>query len=143
MAVTGEELREPRAVRLRRAGLTLALGAVLFTLLYAGAVPCMFARTTHHPCPGCGSTRAVLALLHGDLHGVLVNNPIGPAAALVMGIFALQSWLSIVRWGDLRDAGKGQLGSLVKRGLIALAVLEFILWVARFFGFFGGPVTVM
>ena len=30
-------------------------------------LPCMFNRVTHFYCPGCGCTRSVLALLHGDL----------------------------------------------------------------------------
>ena len=132
----------PLAVRVRRAALGLLFGGVLFALLYAGAVPCMFARFTHQPCPGCGSTRSVLALLHGDLHGVLANNPLGPAAALLMGIFAAQAWLSLLKWGDLRDAGEGKLAILLKRLLFVLAGLEFLLWIARFFGFFGGPVSV-
>jgi hypothetical protein len=132
----------PFPVRLRRALLGLLFGGVLFALLYAGAVPCMFARLTHHPCPGCGSTRAVIALLHGDVHGVLANNPIGPAVAILIGIFAAQAWISLLRWGDFRDAGKGRLASLLKRALMVLAVLEVILWIARFFGFFGGPVSV-
>jgi hypothetical protein len=132
----------PLPVRLRRAALGLLFGGALFALLYAGAVPCAFARWTHHPCPGCGSTRSVLALLHGDLHGVLANNPLGPAAALLIGIFAAQSWFSLLRWGDLRDAGEGRLALVIKRLLFVLAGLEVVLWIARFFGFFGGPVSV-
>lgn len=132
----------PLPIRVRRAALGLVFGGVLFALLYAGAVPCMFARFTHHPCPGCGSTRSVLALLHGDLHGVLASNPLGPAAALLMGIFAAQTWLSLLKWGDLREAGKGRMAVLIKNLLFVLAGLEFVLWIARFFGFFGGPVSV-
>src|SRR5262245_51462791 len=67
-----------------RAALTLgALGAVA-TLLSWKAIPCGFAALTHHPCPGCGSTRAVLALASGDLRGVLHYNPLGPAMALLV-----------------------------------------------------------
>ena len=129
-------------VRLGRATLGLVAGAGLFTLLYAGGVPCMFAKVTHHPCPGYGSTRAVIAFLHGDLDGVVRFNPLGPAVALLIGIFAAQAWFSLVRWGDFRDAGKGRVPLLIKRALIGLAVVEFLLWVARFFGLFGGPVPV-
>lgn len=116
--------------------------AALFALLYAGALPCFFARMTHHPCPGCGSTRAVLALLHGDLHGVFANNPFGPAVAVLLGLLGLDSFLSIVRWGDLRAAATGRMGTIIKRLLILFAVLEAALWIARFFGMFGGPVSV-
>ncbi|MCW5817096.1 MAG: DUF2752 domain-containing protein [Labilithrix sp.] len=102
----------------------------------------MFARLTHQPCPGCGSTRAVLALLHGDLHGVLTNNPFGPAVALLVGALAAQCFVSILRWGDLREAVTGRAGAVMKRLFIALFVLEVALWIARFFGMFGGPVPV-
>lgn len=132
----------PLPIRVRRAALTAGAGGALFALLYAGAVPCFFARVTHHPCPGCGSTRAVLALLRGDFHGVLANNPLGPAVAIVMGILAAQAWVSVLRWGDFRDAAEGKLGLILKRLFIGLAVLEVALWILRFFDFFGGPVSV-
>ncbi len=132
----------PLSTRLRRAALGLVFGLGLFGLLYAGAVPCMFARLAHTPCPGCGSTRAVIALLHGDLHGVLRYNPLGPAVAVLVGIFAARAWFSLLRWGDFRETGNGKLPLYIKRALIGLAVIEFVLWIARFFGLFGGPVPV-
>jgi len=35
---------------------------------------CPFYSATHWLCPGCGSTRALYALLHGDWHGALHYN---------------------------------------------------------------------
>ncbi len=102
----------------------------------------MFARVVHLPCPGCGSTRAVIALAHGDLHGVFRYNPLGPAVALLLGVLAAQSLSSVFRYGDFRAAGEGRLGSVAKRGLFVVCALEVILWVARFFGVLGGPVPV-
>src|ERR1051325_9907367 len=96
-----------RPVRVRRAALTALFGGVLFAALYAKALPCAFSRVTHHPCPGCGSTRAVLALLPADLHMVLRNNPLGPVMALLLGVLLAQTWLSILRWGDFRDVATG------------------------------------
>ena len=132
----------PRPVRIRRAA-AAALGfAAAFALLYAGAFPCVFAKLTQHPCPGCGSTRSVLALLHGDLHGVLAFNPFGPAIAMLLGILGVQTLVSLLRWGDVRDAASGRMGDIMKRLLLVLAVLEVVLWIARFLGMFGGPVPV-
>lgn len=37
---------------------------------------CPFFRLLHLYCPGCGSTRAVYHLLHGDLAGCFCCNPI-------------------------------------------------------------------
>ena len=35
---------------------------------------CLLYQTTGLHCPGCGSTRALAALLHGNLHKSLANN---------------------------------------------------------------------
>lgn len=121
-----------------RAALATALIAGFGTLLAAKAVPCGFATVTHHPCPGCGSTRAVLALVSGDLDGVVRNNPFGPLMAVVLGVLVVQTILSVLRHGDLRDVG----GRRTTRVVVVLAALETVLWVARFCGAFGGPVAV-
>jgi hypothetical protein len=132
----------PMSVRLKRTALATALFALLGALLYAKAIPCMFARLFHTPCPGCGSTRAVLALLDGDLAGVLHYNPVGPIAAFLIGLLALQVLVSVARHGDARDAGAGLFGRSLKRALGALLVIQILVWVARFFGALGGPVPV-
>ncbi len=41
---------------------------------YAFYPRCLFYATTHWLCPGCGSTRALHALLHGDLRNALHYN---------------------------------------------------------------------
>ena len=132
----------PLGSRLLKAALTAAFLAVLGALLYAKAIPCAFARVFHTPCPGCGSTRSAIALLQGDLHGVLHYNPMGPVMALLIGLLAAQSFVSVLVHGDFRDAGEGRLGFVVKRGIFLVVALEIVLWVARFFGAFGGPVPV-
>lgn len=138
----GAAVVPPLSVRLWRAAGVGIAASVAFALLYVGAFPCAFARLSHHPCPGCGSTRAVVALLHGDLPGVLATNPLGPAVAVVVGGLGLQSFLSVVRWGDLRGAAEGRMGVILKRLLVGLFALQIALWIARFFGMFGGPVAV-
>jgi hypothetical protein len=132
----------PLAIRLRRAGLTAALFALLGGLLYLKAIPCAFARAFHRPCPGCGSTRAVIALLHGEWAEVFRTNPFGPVMAVLIGLLAVQSIVSLLVHGDFRAAGEGVLGRIIKRGVFVVAALEIALWVARWFGAFGGPVPV-
>ena len=134
--------RPPLLVRVRRAGLAMAAIAAVGGLLYAKAVPCAFARLTHVPCPGCGSTRSSIALLHGDLEGVFRYNPLGPVMAVLIGALAAQALVSVFVYGDIRAAGEGRVGLVVKRTLIAVGVLEVVLWLARFFGALGGPVPV-
>jgi hypothetical protein len=140
-----EQRRGPTAsiaTRVRRAALTAAMFGVLGVLLYAKAIPCAFARVFHLPCPACGSTRAVLALVSGDLHGVLRYNPLGPVVLLILGVLAAESLVSVLVHGDFRDAGEGLVGRVMKRAIVVVAVLEAALWIARFFGVLGGPVPV-
>ena len=129
-------------VRIRRAAGTTLAGLALALLLYAKGVPCFFAHAFHTPCPGCGSTRAVICLLHGDMPGILRTNVVGPVAALLVGLVGLQGIASVLAHGDFRDVGEGRLGFVLKRLLLATAVVEIVVWIARFFGAFGGPVSV-
>jgi hypothetical protein len=38
---------------------------------------CLIHHFAHIPCPACGSTRSVLALMHGDIAGGIFWNPLG------------------------------------------------------------------
>lgn len=64
-------------------GILFALAAAACTVVllvppgskYAGWLPeCKFHELTGLYCPGCGSTRALFSLLHGDLMSSLHNN---------------------------------------------------------------------
>ena len=48
---------------------------------------CLVHHFAHIPCPACGSTRSVLALMHGDLAGGLYWNPLGFLIFAVLLIF--------------------------------------------------------
>lgn len=88
-------------VRVRRAGAddralawvlaagTLSAVAVAPALpaLARYAPPCVFHALTGVPCPGCGSTRAVLAFFRGDFAAALAFNPL-VATALAAGLLA-------------------------------------------------------
>jgi hypothetical protein len=38
---------------------------------------CLFKYLTDIPCPSCGSSRSVMAILHGDIHEAFYLNPLG------------------------------------------------------------------
>ena len=64
---------------------------------------CQFHRLTGLNCPGCGGTRAVYALLHGNLPAALKDN-----ALVVAGIFLALlrgGWWLVNRWRG-RPAGE-------------------------------------
>jgi Protein of unknown function (DUF2752) len=123
------------------AGLSL-LGAIALAL----EVPlCPSATLLGIPCPGCGLTRATLAILRGDVRSGLALHPLvfvlGPLFFGLVGAAAL----SYVRGPRMTTAS--WLTSLtVSRTLTAFGWLLLVsvvtVWAARFFGAFGGPVPV-
>jgi hypothetical protein len=128
----------------RALALTAALGAVAWALA-AGCVPCVFAEVMHAPCPGCGSTRAVQALLAGDFtssHGVLRMNPLGPALAAVALAACAGSIASVLRHGTAARFVEHRAGRILAKAGIVVALLEVALWAARLCGALGGPVPV-
>jgi hypothetical protein len=68
------------------AGSAVALAPVL-PWLAPVAPACPFHAFTGLPCPGCGTTRAVLALARGDVAGAIGWNPLA-ALALLAGLAA-------------------------------------------------------
>lgn len=54
---------------------------------------CLFKHVTDIPCPSCGSTRSVLAMLHGDFMKSLFINPFGFVIAFIM--LATPLWMII------------------------------------------------
>lgn len=52
-------------------------------------LPCLVNSTLGLYCPGCGGTRAVAALLHGDLVTSFICHPLVPYAAIGGGWFLL------------------------------------------------------
>lgn len=63
-------------------GIVIA-GLVLAKLISNGLrIPCLFNELTHLRCPGCGNTRATLALLRLDLKAMLGHNLLYPLEML-------------------------------------------------------------
>ncbi len=89
-----------RAAALRRLWLipVLALGALLYFLVDPGEsalMPkCIFKALTGLDCPGCGSQRALHALLHGHLLEALRMNAL---LVLMLPLIGFMIWLETVR----------------------------------------------
>lgn len=116
------------------------VSAAFIAMLASGTWRCPTAALFHFPCPGCGSTRATLALFHADFKGVLLN-PLAPVMSLLFGLIMARA--IYLEWvdGHTQRLGEG-FGALLTRALVLVAVLETVIWACRFFGFFGGPVPV-
>jgi hypothetical protein len=105
---------------------------------------CPMAGSFGVPCPGCGLTRATLALLHGDVRAALRFHPL---VWLLTPLFV--GFMAVAAWELFRDPTRARAPSSIRwhgRGTstVALTVLMLTLgvWAARFAGYFGGPVPV-
>lgn len=76
-----------------------AVSAVILRPVWIAAAgllaPCPWHAWTGWPCPGCGTTRAILRLLDADLTGAFAVNPLSAsgAAAFIVGGLAAPVWL--------------------------------------------------
>lgn len=124
--------------------LLVALGVGLFAFAVHVDFPlCPLAGTFGVPCPGCGLTRATLALLHGDVRAALRFHPLVWLLTPLFAAFMAALLLELVepRWARVRPRWRWERRAL---GLIgsALFVATFGVWIARFTGHFGGPAPV-
>lgn len=103
---------------------TLAMTAVVTVIgictLFFGGFKCVFRTLTGIPCPGCGMTRALLALLSWDLSGALYYHPL----FFVPPLMAVCAALALVSRNEKR-----------KKLFLALLILLFaaftICWIVR------------
>jgi Protein of unknown function (DUF2752) len=113
--------------RLQPAGPVLAIAALLALIPHP---TCIVRLTVGQPCPACGLTRAGLSLLRLDFaaathfHPLALPLALATVAAVVCALFLEDAaWKTFVKY------------TLGGSGVALIAV-----WVARFAGFFGGPV---
>lgn len=112
----------------------LLLGASAGTLVCGGAwlgsglplPPCAFHALTGYPCPTCGATRCVLALLHGHVGEALGWNPLVFTA--LAGLAVLNLYAAGVLLGRLprvRLSFSGMEGRLLR---VAFVILLAVNW---------------
>ena len=120
-----------RALALWAAAGLAALGA--WAWLGAGGVDfppgfyfCPSRRFLDLPCPGCGMTRALIALAQGDWRRALALHPLAPLVAAE----AAAAWLG---WG-LWSIGRPRLPTVAQTNFLlgANAALLVAVWVGRF-----------
>ena len=77
---------------------------------------CVFHAVTGLPCPGCGTTRAALALLGGDPLAAFGFNPLATLAALAGCACALVAPLWLAAGGAVPRLAAAPVGGLPRRG---------------------------
>ncbi len=134
-----------RAGQLKRAGMVALFVLPILGLLLTSFPLCPVAAVFGIPCPGCGLTRATLDILHGNLSAGLHMHPlvmlVGPL--YIGGVGA--SLYEFIR-GPVPGRTQGPIVRWFGRYIGAVAGITFalliIVWVVRFYGYFGGPVPV-
>lgn len=89
--VGGWVRRHPVGVSVTSGVVVLHAGALAFLSArnpYSETIfpPCPILHLTGWQCPGCGGTRAMYSLLHGDVLGSLAMNPLVVAGYLGLGL---------------------------------------------------------
>lgn len=109
------------AVLRQRISLLLLATAALVPVsrVDSGPVLCPVRRATGRPCPGCGGTRSLVHLVHGDLRGAAAAHPLGP----VLGLLLLAWGAGGRRTADTPlDPGRWRMRPAVAAGLLLWAV---------------------
>jgi Protein of unknown function (DUF2752) len=119
----------------------LGVGAVIGAAVIFKIPLCPFAVLTRHPCPGCGLTRATLALLSGHWADAVHLHPLAPILSPLVGLMLAYNSLSYVRTGRFTLA-EGLRGRLFTAAVTVLGAAMIGVWMARFLGAFGGPAPV-
>lgn len=93
-------------VLLLAGGLLAVGGYLLLQKLHLEAItqgrPCLILRLTGWYCPGCGGTRAFLALLKGDIPASLYYHPVVLYMAVFLTVLFVQQSLHYLSRGRIR-----------------------------------------
>jgi hypothetical protein len=125
---------------LERAGIVAIAAMLGIAALFSPFKLCLMALVLRLPCPGCGMTRAAMALAHGDFARAIALHPLSPVMAPLMAGVLVQQGVVYVRSGAA--FGSGRVPRPLELLAAVMALLLIAVWVARFFGFFGGPIAV-
>ena len=90
MAVADETIVDLRPLRVAALALVPA-ALVLKALPFSPVPPCPLRTLTGIPCPLCGSTRGVIAAVHGDLGRAVTLNP-ASLIVIVLAVMLVIGW---------------------------------------------------
>ena len=82
----------------------MLLVAALLPPAGLGIPVCLFRAISGLPCPGCGLTRALVALLHGDPAAAFAHHPYSFILLPVLGVMSLHRLLSPAAQSRMAEA---------------------------------------
>lgn len=86
-------------------------------------------------------TRATMAALHGNFAESFRLHPLAMVVVPALAAYVAAHAVSYIRHGESR-VDQVLAGKLFDRLMLAVLALVLLVWVARFFGAFGGPAPV-
>jgi hypothetical protein len=127
---------------LRAAALVAAIWVLTAVPVVLGVTRCPIAQFLHEPCPGCGMTRAIELLWHGDVGASLAMHPLAVPTLLVQVVFAMLTVVVTLRRGTPFAIWQMRAARITVHAAAVVLGLDLVLWIARFCGALNGPVPV-
>ena len=106
--------------------------AIIIMAGYALSVfPCIFHTITGYPCPACGTRRALLILLNGNIYDSILVNPYGLLLVLLTAIYLTGMTIDFIRKKDqfqswLTRAERHLMNKYILASIILLTILNWI-----------------
>jgi hypothetical protein len=124
----------------KRVGPPLLLFGLAAALIFVTSIPpfCPMRILFHVPCPSCGLTRATRLALSGQFVDATHMHPLWMVVLpylAVVGALQLRHQLTFGTMMPRAPRWVGIFGSVI----VALLI---VVWIARFFGAFGGPAPI-
>jgi len=92
------------------------------TPVFALLPACAFRAAFGFPCPGCGATRAGLALAQGELLAALAYHPLFVVCIGVLSLWSAKGWLEKLSGKEIGKAFAGKIQKKLLRWLRWLAI---------------------
>ncbi len=87
-------------------GFLAAIGLLVLLVKLGITIPCLFYQITGFQCPGCGNTRAAMALLRLDFAGAFGYNQLFPLEFGYLAYIYLCALIHYIRFGRFSYQGK-------------------------------------